>query len=385
VRGTIVYKMGIIMQVILKIITVCIVMPIYNCQKCLKSFTRRSSYDNHLLKRKTPCALIILTSELLTEYLKNIDNFICGLCKKTFTRKYNLKKHIIKFCGVYNPSIFIINKNNGGSPPHDTSKHTQIFSKNNKFTPEIPKETINICNFCDKYFTRKYNLTRHLNGRCSIKKEEEKDIKKIYEVLIQKMDNIENQNEKILNLEKQNKELHESIKIMSRKVNTVNNDICNNNNTINSNNTINIIAFGKEKLDYKEDVVKILLSQGYNAVAKTIEYTNFNKNKPQFHNVYIPNMRSPYAAVYDGIKWKLEDINSVLNQLYDDKRCYLEDKFDEFIDSLDDSTTRKFNRFLNDDKDDNKTVKWIKKNIKLMMYNKRQIPIKTKNYIKLQN
>jgi len=68
----------------------------------------------------------------------------------------------------------------------------------------------------------------------------------------------------------------------------------------------------------------------------------------------------------------------VINQLYDDKEYYLEDKFSDFIDSLDEVTKKKFRRFLNERKNDGVEDK-IKHQIKLMLYNKREIPLATRN------
>jgi hypothetical protein len=390
-------------------------MPIYTCPECMKTYDRRSSYLSHTLKRKTPCVIkndnnkieyrISLTKKKLKSYFKTIDSLQCAECNKTYATRGNLRRHIFSYCGKTNPETFLPKKNIPVAVIEQNANLASAIPNNSAIYPNKNSQNCSnfMCNFCYSTFTRKDSLVKHLTSRCPIKNNEEKEDNDRYNKLLKEMKKLKEQNIK----------LQESIKTIAvnntntivenlddtnisptrvdnrtdnridNRTNMVNSHITNNsnnNNAINSNNTYNIIAFGKEKLDYNEDVVKFLLSYGYDAVAKTIEYTNLNKNKPQYHNVYIPNIKSPYATVYDGKDWKLEDINIVLNQLYDDKRCYLEDKFDEFISSLDKTTKKKFKRFLNDDKDDSKTVKWIKKRIRLLLYNKRKVPMQTKDH-----
>jgi DNA-directed RNA polymerase subunit RPC12/RpoP len=55
-------------------------MTIYKCETCQKEFNRKSTYDNHLL-RKNPCKL---------------DNYVdnqCEYCDKKYSTKFNLNKH----------------------------------------------------------------------------------------------------------------------------------------------------------------------------------------------------------------------------------------------------------------------------------------------------
>jgi len=56
----------------------------YECNKCGKKFTRKSSYDNHLSKKKL-CGQI------------NIDNLIvnnnCKFCNKQLSNKYSAIRH----------------------------------------------------------------------------------------------------------------------------------------------------------------------------------------------------------------------------------------------------------------------------------------------------
>lgn len=79
-------------------------MPIYACEKCKKKFKQKCHYDNHL-NRKYPC--------VINDNSDNEDNDIsesnkklkskdpghkCNNCKKTFSQKSSLLRHIELYC-----------------------------------------------------------------------------------------------------------------------------------------------------------------------------------------------------------------------------------------------------------------------------------------------
>lgn len=55
-------------------------MPNFICEKCNKNFTKKSSYNFHVLR--------------INSCIKNDENNDCSFCNKTFTTKYTLKSHI---------------------------------------------------------------------------------------------------------------------------------------------------------------------------------------------------------------------------------------------------------------------------------------------------
>jgi hypothetical protein len=83
--------------------------------------------------------------------------------------------------------------------------------------------------------------------------------------------------------------------------------------------------------------------------------------------------------IFDGRQWSLKEKEEIVNQLFDDKETFLADKYNEYFDNLDDITKKKFKRFL--ELTDVETKKKLKHEIKLLIYNKRQIPLKTKKLI----
>jgi hypothetical protein len=215
------------------------------------------------------------------------------------------------------------------------------------------------------------NFSKHFKS-CKIRLQIEKEKEEIYKILIIQM---EEQKKEINNLKQQ-------INVNINNTNNSHNTTNSHNNIINNN--INIVAFGHENLyALKDDLCKQVLSKGYQCVPILIENTHFNKNKPEYHNVYIPNMKDLYAMIYDGKRWGLKEKSDVVNQLFDDKQCFLIEKFNEFKDDLDPITIKKFGRFLN--QSDDEIYSNIKKDIKLLLYNKRDIPMKTRKLMNNQN
>jgi len=146
-----------------------------------------------------------------------------------------------------------------------------------------------------------------------------------------------------------------------------------------------LLAFGKEDMTHLADeVCKRILNKGFKSVPALVEYVHFNKNKPENHNVYISNMQNNYVLIFDGENWKLKERNEILQQLTDDKTNILAEKFDEMIDRLDEQTIKKFRRFL-DQKDDDEVISGIKNDLKLMLYNNKKIPEKTRNLLDSNN
>lgn len=91
-------------------------------------------------------------------------------------------------------------------------------------------------------------------------------------------------------------------------------------------------------------------------------------------------MRDNYILIYDGQSWKLKERDDFLQDMIYNKSDILSDKFDELFAQLDDSTKKKFGNFLNE-KDEDHVILQIKKDLKLLLYNKKDLPAKTRELI----
>jgi hypothetical protein len=212
---------------------------------------------------------------------------------------------------------------------------------------------------------------------CAMKKQRESEKIAILEDLIRH----EKCNEVMVELEKANIILRKKVEMNEKCITNTNNigrDMNTNNGIINN---ITLVAYGSEdmsKLD-KNELLKIL-KQGYNSTLKLTEVVHFNPKYPEYHNIYITNMKDKYAMIYDGENWTLTMKDELINRIYDDKKNYIEDNLEEFVESLTVSQRRALERWTNTD-DQDKKIREIKDRIKLLLYNYKQIPIATQNKI----
>lgn len=226
------------------------------------------------------------------------------------------------------------------------------------------------CKYCGKIFTTLTSMYRHVNHTCKVKKNEDLNRNQIYERLIA----LEKKNEEF---EKKNKEFEKENIKLKRKVITLEKKLPTTKITNNINNGIvahiNLIGYGKEDLSKidKKDILKAIQS-GYDSTVKLTETMHFNPKHPEYHNVYITNVKDKYAMMFDGKDWNLTMKDELINKIYDDKKNYIEENLDEFIDSLSVSRKKALDRWLETNDADDRISK-IKNEIKLLLYNKRNI------------
>ena len=96
-------------------------------------------------------------------------------------------------------------------------------------------------------------------------------------------------------------------------------------------------------------------------------------------------MTEIYAMVYNGKTWNLTLKADVIETLYDDKKYYVDANLEEFKDSLSKTKLRALKEWVHmDDYDESdphiQKKKEIKKEIELLLFNKKNIPINTKKY-----
>ena len=307
-------------------------MPDYQCSKCNKKFNKKSNYETHIYKKKKSCS----------NNNNNNDD-----------------------------------KNNNNSIQNNLKNITHSST----FAHSSTSIKINKCKYCNKEFSRKYTLKRHIEDSCPEKEKSDSEKKKILNL-------VEEQNIKIKKLEEllmkysnqSNTTIQEQTNQNIQEQNNQNTQNINSNNTFNiqNNNNVQLVAFGQEDLYAIPDKeCKFYLNKGFDSVIKFIEFIHFNKNKPEFHNVYIPNIQTLYANIFNGKDWELKQKEEIINQLIDDKECFLNDKFKELFNTLDMQTKKKYQNLK--DRNDEKEEKRIKKDIELLLYNNKKLIKQTKN------
>ena len=369
----------------------------YKCTICCKIFNHKYNYLRHK-KRIYSCKKTVK---------KNID------LKKTvkFT-KNNTKKmtHVIKTSGLktypkntQNPSHFIPSKKqvkvthtvktkkNGWDKKNpyfeNFEKTTDIFfnegGQNEKNKIDIEKNIKSFkCTWCDRIYKHKYHRTRHYKT-CKAKKYDEESVMQINELqtqldLLKKKNNID----EIIKV-KENQNIVVTNNIVINNDNSINkdnsiNDNSINDNSINDNSTkINVVAYGKENMaNIPNSVKKAILNKGFRAVEALTRYTHLNKNFPENHNIYNSNLKNSLLNVYSGDKWLVQDEKDIIDDIYDIKKCHLEDWAEELIDDIGSMTKKKINRYLDYSGDDD-VMKTIKRQLSLLLYNYKEIVFKT--------
>jgi hypothetical protein len=365
----------------------------YKCVRCGKQYKFKSDYDRHR-RRKTICRKTTVCVQ-------------CPNCFKELSCKSSLHRHIKLSCkkqyileydeSTLNPKQSTIKpKQSTIKPKQSTIKPKQSTIKPKQST--IKSKPIIIddldseysddgdfgweCSYCHKEFTMKQNLNRHIKSRCKVKKHITREKEVIYQKLISQLEEIKRDKEDMLNrinqLETEKK--HLNVTNNTTNINNISNNISNNIN-------IQLVAFGKEdKYLLNNNEIYQILKKGFLSVPELVKCLHFNENRPENHNIYISNMRDKFVMVYDGDKWGLQDKNETIENIFDDGRDFLIIKHDEFKPKLDDKqikVLKKFDRFemLIDTNRCKKKKKKILDEIKLLMYNNKDLIIKSKNLI----
>lgn len=354
----------------------------YKCYRCNKLFYNKYDYKRHL-NRKFKCT-DKRESNVSNLKCKSGMVFQCNYCLLVCSSNSNIHRHLKNVCGVKKQlskiefvlevSYTKVNYNeiigkkstNCGNTPTPGEKKLQIADDSLR------------CAYCNYMFSRKDALRRHLKDRCKTKIQMERDKEKHYQILLE--------NKKLGNGFMKDINNSANIKNSDMYSHNVTNSHNFSNNTVNNiNNTINnikLVPFGREDLSYIPDKKSMgLIKTGFQSIPNTADYVHFNPNTPQFHNIYIPNKKEPYAMVYDGKGWKLMDLDNTLSQLYGDTLDYLKEKFKEFDGSLDDFAKKKFGKFL-EYADDEEQISIIKDRLRLLIYNNKDIPIQTRKSLK---
>jgi uncharacterized C2H2 Zn-finger protein len=289
------------------------------CNKCNKLFKTRWNYIRHI----NICDM-------------DKDKYKCEKCNKIFNYKSHYERHI-------NKKFYCIKENK------------IIKIENDKLVLIDNYE----CEICNKKFTTKRSLDRHLKTYCKKSTENE-----LYQII-----------EKLQNEVAELKTHKNEVKI--NNANTLNNCNNNNNNTINNNITIN--AYGKEDLSHLTDKdYKQLFNKCNSAIPLLIEMVHFNEEKPENTNMYISNIKSQFAYIYNGKQWNLMNKDELIDDIYDKKCIILLEKYEDLKDILNDQTIKNFNHFI--EKYDSDSMKEnVSNRIELLLYNNRIFAKNIKN------
>ena len=249
----------------------------------------------------------------------------CPRCGYTTTYKSHMKSHFKrkKPCKPTVSDIIITN-------------FEDLFQKNSSSN----------CQTCKKSFANLYSRKRH-EKTCNVQIENEKK-----------------------QLELKNRLLEERIKELEKNQSQTVNNI--QNITQNITNNIVILPFGDTDIshlrgsNYMKALNRCVLS-----IPQLIGDTHFNPNKPENHNIYISNISKNFAMVWDGKDWVVKDQTEVVDDLIRDNEWRLEDWVNNGGQKYP-KAMEKFKTYASK-RDEKGVPEMVRKEVKMMLYNKRDM------------
>ena len=290
-------------------------MPAYICKACNFSSDLRSNFCRHLLTPKH---------------------------KKRIVDSYTLRDEEEK--KEYS-ALLIAHKCSQNAENDPKSAHKSLCSPKKRIKKK-GGDSLYICEFCEKTFSRSSNLKRHHELYCKKinKKKEDDNIKNILEkTIIQQSRDIHKILEKVPSLEEIS-----NIRSKSNQ-NITNNHIFH--NTINNfsntiNNTININNFGNENLDMLTNkFMSAMIDKPYTAIPKMIKKIHFNDKYPENKNIRMVNKKDNKLQIIENGKWIYVDKDETLDMLLGDKNYQLDDYYEKNKSKFTEAQIHRFNNF----------------------------------------
>ena len=287
-----------------------------------------------------------------------MPNYVCAVCnfttplKSNYTAHLSSKKHI-----RFNEMEAALKQLDQKTTKTNKNEHVDNITTTKDAEKEEPEFA---CKYCDKRFTFRQSMNRHIKYTCTKNKDEDlKELVRLMNIQIEQQKN-ELQSQK----QEFNKKIETQAKLIEKLMGKL--EVGNTFNTAIVNNI--------QLLGYRQTDVSHLTDQDYRSCIKRvnhcvknmIEKVHFNPSKPENMNIYISNIKEKYIMVYDGANWNLANKKDELDRLYEEKEMMLE----EWLDSNpDEELKKKFMKYL-ENKDNDECLNRIKEEIRLMLYNK---------------
>jgi uncharacterized C2H2 Zn-finger protein len=310
--------------------------------------------------------------------LKNPQNQ-CVRCEKLFMQKIDYMRHINrkKPCNNANINVSALDINNAMSMDKHIDQQTIININAN--IDEIK------CNFCDKIYSTKFNLNKHVK-KCKkvIKCNEEKN--QIADTILSEISKIKESMKLTLN------EITEKKIILENKIKEYDGQ---KNEEIKKDKTVSFdeeikkdktVSFGKENLEFIEDNKLLdLFKTEPKLVNKLVEIIHFNEDKSEYKNIYISNIKNKFINVQSDNEWILGDRQEFISKLIVKYYDFIESKYNELDKkgTIDDATRSKVDRFL-DERDTEPSLSKLNNDIQLLLYNKRKMILNKKEVKRIE-
>lgn len=144
---------------------------------------------------------------------------------------------------------------------------------------------------------------------------------------------------------------------------------------INNNITINIHPYNTSDIDHLTDDEKLdILLSNRGSVIEIVCKVNLDPNKPDHHNMYVNDIKSPHMIVCDGIKWETAPCKTMMTNIVETKKLDLETIFEEMKTFLkDDQITNIKEALAKLNMCDDKIIKKIMVYLKPILYDNKKM------------
>jgi len=218
------------------------------------------------------------------------------------------------------------------------------------------------CEFCKKIFTNKRSLKKHQKSKC----ETQNDGEFRWWIHLSKYEKTNN---------RRIKDMNNQIKHLKQ----MNNDNSHHNDNTHNDNEIKIqlVAFGQEDmLKLGKKIIVKALSRGCRSIEQLTLNTHFNKQFPEYHNVYVPSLKGGHGMIYNGKIWQAISLKELVNQNYDEKKSFLDKYCEDYESEIPEQAKKMYNRydkFVKKADESSHDSRAIKKQTKLIFYNYKHI------------
>ena len=281
--------------------------------------------------------------------------YACKCCNYVTVKRFNYEKHMTS-----KKHILLITDNKKQQKATKSSSPTtfrQHFEKPRLSDKKCIEKTSTLsCKYCEKEFSFRQSMNRHIKYTCTKNKDE--DLKELVRLM-----NIQMEQQKQDYTNKIDTQAKQIEKLMGKL------EISGSFNTTNNVNNINLLSYRETDFSHLTDQdYRYCIKRVNHCVKSMIEKVHFNPEKPENMNIYISNIKDKYIMVYDGQNWNVANKKDELDRLYEEKEMMLEDWLES---NPDEELKEKFMKYLNN-KDNDECLNRIKEEIKMMIYNSHQ-------------
>lgn len=278
---------------------------IYKCFCGMDFGNKKDNYNRHINKMNS-----CLKNTQFTQFTPKITQFT----------QFIPKNETNILCAEVNKKYIYNDVDNNSNNVNNVNNKDDMNMNDKKII------TKNYCQYCNKLFSRKYCLERHIkNNICKIKLNQNnneliQNDNKLIEIdnklnlILKQNEELKKENEK---LKKQIKRTKTNINIGQQNINQQN--INQQNININQNNIlINFNDLDLEEIDKKLFIQPMMNArlQGKFIILQMIENVYINKTHPEYQNIMITDKNRGYVKIYNNGKWKTDNIN-IMNIVID--------------------------------------------------------------------